>query len=246
MIELSNISLAFGQISVFSSFSLSLKEGSSNVLLGPSGCGKTSLLRLLAGSVTPDSGKVLLSPNTVVAYAFQESRLFPWLSVVDNVGLACGEKIKRKDRRQRALSLLRQLGLEDFAQSKPSELSGGMKQRVALARTFAQPASLILLDEPFQGLDLGLKLSIMDLCAKLWQERGGTLVFVTHDIHESLYLGQELFLLSPRPTNCVERLSLDGKPTNRDLAEPRYQQAEAMLLRRLSGFGRDSKNLGSI
>jgi NitT/TauT family transport system ATP-binding protein len=228
-LEIDGISKAFGEQPIFSSFSASFEENAVTILLGPSGCGKTSLLRMIAGLLPPDSGTIRGMDPASLSFVFQEPRLVPWLSVEDNVALAVRDSLKPLAARERALKFLGLVGLGDFARRKPRILSGGMRQRASLARAFCRPAALLLMDEPFQSLDLKLRLSLMDEFVKLWQEEPKTVVFVTHDIQEALYLGDEVLVLGGSPAEIVDRFSIRQCRGTRDLADPGMSELERRL-----------------
>jgi NitT/TauT family transport system ATP-binding protein len=228
-LEIDGISKSFGPQSVFSNFSARFGENAITVLLGPSGCGKTSLLRMIAGLLPPDSGSISGAESDDLSFVFQEPRLIPWLSVEDNVALAARDRLAKAQARERALGFLSIVGLDSFAQRKPRALSGGMRQRASLARAFCRPAGLLLMDEPFQSLDLRLRLSLMDEFVKLWEREPKTVVFVTHDIQEALYLGDEVLSLGGSPAEIIDRFSIRVRRGERDLGDPAMSELERRL-----------------
>jgi NitT/TauT family transport system ATP-binding protein len=204
-----SVSKSFGDFTLFDKFSLSCGAGKISVLLGPSGCGKTSVLNLLAGLMIPDGGTLLVNGKPAaqarVSYLFQQPRLIPWLTVEKNLDFILPPQIPREERKARVARRLRQVALEDAARKYPSELSGGMAQRAAMARAFLFESEALLMDEPFQGLDLPLKFSLLKLCRceSLAGASPKTALFVTHDTQEALLLGDEIFVLSPPPARIV-------------------------------------------
>jgi ABC-type nitrate/sulfonate/bicarbonate transport system ATPase subunit len=167
-------------------------------VVGASGCGKTTLLNLIAGLDRPSSGQVTVDGRT--ALMFQEAALFPWLTAAGNVELALRLRgVPRRERHGRARELLASVHLDGFADRRPHELSGGMRQRVALARGFAQDADILLMDEPFGALDAMTRDLLHDELERLWAERGLTVVFVTHNVREAARLADRVVLLSSRP-----------------------------------------------
>ena len=167
-------------------------------VVGASGCGKSTLLNLLAGLDEPTAGDISVVGRT--GLMFQESALFPWLTVAGNVDLALKlRKVPRAERRERVGSLLETVRLEQFAGRRPHELSGGMRQRVALARTFAQDADVLLMDEPFGALDAMTRDVLHDELERLYQERHLTVLFVTHNVREAARLADRIVVLSSRP-----------------------------------------------
>ncbi len=186
--------------------SFQLGGGRLLTLLGPSGCGKTTLLNILAGFLAPTSGTVSLGgapitkPGPERGMVFQQGALFEWLSVNKNISF--GPRMKRADRAETSAKvedLLNTVGLQGFGDKRIYELSGGMQQRVALARCLANDPDVILMDEPLGALDALTREKMQGLVLKLWQETGKTIVLVTHSVEEALYLGDQLFVMAPRP-----------------------------------------------
>jgi NitT/TauT family transport system ATP-binding protein len=194
----------FGALQVFAGLSFRVPGHGILSVLGPSGCGKTTLLNIIAGTVAADSGEV--SGVESVSYLFQEPRLLPWKTVRGNVEFVLADRMPPPARHEAANAVLELVGLQDFAASRPASLSGGMKQRVAMARAFAYPSGVLLMDEPFRALDLPLKLALMRSFVELWQRDRRTVLFVTHDIQEALFLGDEILVLSPRPAVIRDRV----------------------------------------
>ena len=193
-------------------------------IVGPSGAGKTTLLRCISGLLAPTSGTVTLEGHDVsgpprgMAVVFQEyaRSLFPWLTVAQNVELPLKEKgLKKQERARLVGDSLEAVGLGDVPDSYPWQLSGGMQQRVAIARAAAYEPHILLMDEPFAAVDAQTRADLEDLVRNLWQRLGITLLFVTHDIDESIYLGQRVLVLSARPTVILEDVAVD-LPDERD------------------------------
>lgn len=184
---LKHISHRYGDREVLKDFSLTLEPERVTCLLGPSGSGKTTVLRILAGLIEPDAGELDV-PETV-SYVFQELRLLPWRTVAGNLSFVLKGHLPPDQLELRIEAMLRLVELWDERHSWPHELSGGMKQRAALARALAMPASLLLLDEPFKGLDIALRERIMTACRTLWQAERQTVLLVTHDPAEASFLG---------------------------------------------------------
>ncbi|NYE48981.1 NitT/TauT family transport system ATP-binding protein [Spinactinospora alkalitolerans] len=195
-----------------------LGDGELACLVGPSGCGKTTLLKCIAGLMQPTSGAVTLAGSPVtgpppdMAVVFQEygRSLFPWLTVRGNVELPLKEKKLPKDKRGRLVGeALEAVGLADFADSYPWQLSGGMQQRVAIARAIAYEPRVLLMDEPFAAVDAQTRADLEDLIRSLWKRFGMTILFVTHDIDEAVYLGQRVLVLSSSPTVIQDDITVD-------------------------------------
>jgi len=185
--------------------------GEFRVLLGPSGCGKSTLLRLIAGLDQPDSGEVLVNEHPVHGpgkdrgMVFQKYTSFPWLTVADNI--AYGLKINavpEGKRKEIVAQLIQDIGLSGFESAYPETLSGGMQQRVAIARTLALRPAVILMDEPFGALDAQTRSEMQQLLLKVWDETASTILFVTHDVEEAIYLADRIFIMSAHPGTIVE------------------------------------------
>jgi ABC-type nitrate/sulfonate/bicarbonate transport system ATPase subunit len=201
------LDFGYGGNRIFGGLNLELGEENPVVILGPSGCGKTSLLFLIAGLRKPQAGDIVIpeaGPLPPAALVFQEPRLLPWMTALENIALPLLRPLGKRAARERARYFLDLAGLADKAGSLPSELSGGQAQRVNLARAFAFPSPLVLLDEAFQSLDIPLKISMMDLVmSMLDREQGRLVIAVTHDPREALYLGRRIIVLG-RPQGGAE------------------------------------------
>jgi NitT/TauT family transport system ATP-binding protein len=191
-------------VTALDGISLDVAAGEFVCLVGASGCGKSTLLNLVAGLDTPTAGAVDVRGR--IGLMFQEAALFPWLTVAGNVELALRLRgVRKKERRERAMDLLRTVHLDGFAKKQPHQLSGGMRQRVALARAFAQEAEVLLMDEPFGALDAMTRDLLHDELERLFEDRAFTVVFVTHNVREAARLADRVVLLSSRPGRVVEQ-----------------------------------------
>ena len=197
--------------------SLQVEEGEALAIIGPSGCGKSTLLRLASGLMKPTAGEVAIDgtpvegPRQATAFILQDLGLLPWKDVFRNAEL--GLKIQglpRQQRRERTERALAQVGLHGFEKNHPGELSGGMQQRLALARALAMDADIMLMDEPLSALDALLREGLQDVLWRLWKDRGHTQVLVTHSIEEAVFLGSRIVVMSPRPGRIVAEIENPG------------------------------------
>jgi NitT/TauT family transport system ATP-binding protein len=210
-------------IDVFDGMSFSVQQGQIFSILGPSGCGKTTLLRMIAGLEEKNSGEILLdgeallSCDSRVGMVFQEYALFPWRKLVENIEVALEIKgVAAADRRAMAMQYVRDFGLEGFENAFPKALSGGMKQRAAIARTLIANPEVVLMDEPFGSLDSQTRNIMQKFLLKIWQERKDTILFVTHNVDEAVYISDRIAVLSPRPASILKIFDVDlHRPRNR-------------------------------
>jgi len=223
--------------------------GEFRVILGPSGCGKSTVLRCIAGLDQPTSGEVLVNgkpvtgPGSDRGMVFQKYTSFPWLTVGDNI--AYGLKLKGtpvNERAEMVQKLIKDVGLSGFEKAYPDTLSGGMQQRVAIARTLAVRPGIILMDEPFGALDAQTRSSMQELLLKIWDEGASTVLFVTHDVQEAVYLADRIFIMSSRPGTILEDIPVPfGRPRDPSLKlQPRFRELEEYILaclRRAPGTG---------
>jgi len=216
--------------------------GEFRVLLGPSGCGKSTLLRMIAGLDKPTSGQVLVNGEIIThpgkdrGMVFQKYTSFPWLTVADNI--AYGMKINgvpEAQRKETVDRLLKSVGLSEFANVYPETLSGGMQQRVAIARTLALRPSVILMDEPFGALDAQTRSDMQQLLLQIWDETACTILFVTHDVEEAVYLADRIFIMSSHPGTIVEDVEVPfDRPRDLGLKEKsEFHELQHYVLGRL-------------
>ena len=226
-----NVSKTFnsagGKVEALKNVSLKVGEGEFVCLVGPSGCGKSTLLNLIAGLDKPDSGTIKADDTVVTGpgrdrmVMFQEHALFPWLDVFDNVmfGLRLKPNLTNPERKEVAKFYLHLVGLDKFAHSAVHELSGGMRQRVALARSLAPNPRILLMDETFGALDALTREQLYGELQQIWQKRKKTIIFVTHNIREAVCLGDRVVLFSPHPGRIVNTFEIDI-PRLRDINDP--------------------------
>lgn len=207
MLEFKNISYTYhtkeGETTAVSDLNFAVENGQFVSVIGPSGCGKTTILSLAAGLITPSSGKVVRGEGEF-GYMLQRDALFPWRSVEGNIFLPLEVKKRNTpEKRARALELAEKYGLKDFLKKSPSQLSGGMRQRVALIRTLAAEPAILLLDEPFSALDYQTRLEVCDDVQRIIKSEKKTALLVTHDISEAIALSDKVVVLSKRPATVV-------------------------------------------
>ena len=209
MLEIRHLSKSYGDTQAIAELDFTVVEGEFVSVVGPSGCGKTTLLKCIAGLLAPTSGEVVLQEDKVMALVFQEySRsLMPWLSVRKNVALPLRDKSKA-ERAKLVDEAVEAVGLTGFIDRYPWQLSGGMQQRVAIARALAYQPQILLMDEPFASVDAQTRADLEDLILEVRERYDVTIVFVTHDIDERVYLSDRIVVLSPSPTTVKEILDV--------------------------------------
>jgi NitT/TauT family transport system ATP-binding protein len=215
---------------------LTIRQEEFVCILGPSGCGKTTLLRMIAGLDQATSGDIMLDgeniagPNPKVGIVFQEYSLFPWRNVIDNVAFGLEMRnMRREERYALAEQYLELVGLSQFSKSYPSELSGGMRQRVAVARALALDPFVLLMDEPFGALDAQTRNLLQNELLEIWGKTRKTIIFVTHSVDEAVFLADRLIVLTPRPGTVCEAIPIElSRP--RDRTEPEFAHVRRKVL----------------
>jgi taurine transport system ATP-binding protein len=220
IISLENVSLTYKssntEVDAIKSINMHIKSGEFICILGPSGCGKSTLLKIIAGFINPSEGKALIDGNKINGadhdrgVVFQQPALYPWLNVENNVrfGLKM-RKISRQQADEKVDFFLKRIGLDEFRKLKPYELSGGMKQRVAIARVLANDPEVLLMDEPFGALDALTREQMQNLLRHIWSENKKTVLFITHDIDEALYLATRVIVMSKRPGKIIKQFNIE-------------------------------------
>ena len=257
LISLKGVSKSFknGEVLALEGLSFDVGPGEFVSILGPSGCGKTTLLRLIDGLIAPDRGEVLVNgrppvPTQDMAMVFQSARLLPWRTVAGNIDFVLRLRGHGSEARaSRTMALLGAVGLRDFADAYPHELSGGMQQRVGLARALAVEPEVLLMDEPFAALDAMTRETLRGALLRLWERRRMGVVFVTHDIDEAIILSQRIVVLSPRPGRIDAVVPVD-LPTPRWQTDPRglpaFAELRRMLWDRIHAMGREGAALEEL
>lgn len=217
-------------------FNLEVSNGEFVCILGPSGCGKTTLLRIIAGLVDPSGGQILLNgkkiegPGSDRGMVFQEFALFPWRTVRKNIEFGLEVKnVSKEERHAISHKYIELVGLSGFENSHPYELSGGMKQRVGIARALANDPSILLMDEPFGALDAQTRNQMQKELLRIWKETGKTVVFVTHSVDEAVYLSDRIVVMSPRPGTIADIFKID-LPRPRDRANVEFASLRKNIL----------------
>jgi NitT/TauT family transport system ATP-binding protein len=240
-VEVRGVSMTFrreGEVmSVLEDVHVDVHEGELVCLLGPSGCGKSTLLNIVAGFLEPTSGAVRIDgeivrgPDRRRIFVFQERGVFPWLTVSDNIGFGLGA-LTLRERRARIDHYVNLVGLEGFERSYPHELSGGMKQRVEVARALAVDPDILYLDEPFGALDSITRLTMRSELLRIWEAEKKTIVFVTHDIDEAVQLADRVVVMSARPARVRRVMTIDI-PHPRDISSARYLELRDSIFNEL-------------
>jgi NitT/TauT family transport system ATP-binding protein len=221
-----NITKRFGNLQVVDAFNTEVKKGELVALVGPSGCGKSTLLHIAAGLEMPSSGRMLVNdqlvrgPNPERMLMFQENALYPWQTLLQNVAMALEfQKTERQQAQQQAREWLAKVNLKGFEDYYPHQVSGGMRQRAALARAFISHPQVLLLDEPFGALDALTRMTLQDALRALIREMRPTVLLVTHDVDEALFLADRILVFSPRPAKVLKEFNLQHHEKTHDLSE---------------------------
>lgn len=221
---------------------LNIKPGSFVSLIGPSGCGKTTLLRMIAGLSEPTEGEVylddelILKPGYERGYMFQNHTLFPWLNIYENVAFGLKSRGIYKERKEEVKEYIELVGLSGFEKSYPHQLSGGMCQRASLARSLVGHPKVLLLDEPLGALDAFTRMNMQDEILRIWKEQEMTMIMVTHDVDEALYLSDQIVVMSARPSKVEEVLEVE-LPRPRTRNHPEFLELRSHVLEVLNYAG---------
>jgi NitT/TauT family transport system ATP-binding protein len=232
-LEVRNLNKSYNGIDLYKDFNLSFPEGTITCILGPSGCGKTTLLNIIGNISAPDSGRLIGFEGRRFSYIFQEARLLPWKSVQGNIEFVMSCDLSSAERHEQASHFIQLVDLEGFAGYYPHQLSGGMRQRVSIARAFVCPSDIILMDEPLKGLDLALKQNMIRWFAEIWKADKRTVIFVTHDVDEALLLGKEIVVLSRPPVRIVTHEKIEEPTESRSLEDERFKKLKQVLVNAL-------------
>jgi ABC-type nitrate/sulfonate/bicarbonate transport system, ATPase component len=227
-VKVRNLTKRFGDLLVLDDISFDIADKDLLCVVGPTGCGKTTFLNSLTKLYQASSGQILVNDEEVdlkkhnIAYIFQENSTMPWLNVEQNVSFGLDiRKVPPKEKKEAVDEVLDIVGLSGFRDEYPSRLSASMLQRVVIARSFATRPELLLMDEPYAQLDIELRYRLEDELVRLWQRTGTTVVFITHNIEEAVYLGEHIMILTNKPTKVKTTLD-NPMPRPRDIASPEF------------------------
>lgn len=234
IIRVKNLKKQFVDTLVLNNISLELKNGEFVSLLGPSGCGKTVLLKILSGLLKKSAGEIkynfIKNDNINISMAFQKSPLFPWLNLIENIKICMNNKnLNKEEKHKIALEYLRKAHLERFKEYYPDEISGGMTQKINVARCFCSGANFILMDEPFVSLDFIQRTELQQFTLDIWRDEKKTILFVTHNLHEAIILSDRILLMSANPGTITKEFQINI-PRPRDVNEIRKSSRYIELL----------------
>jgi NitT/TauT family transport system ATP-binding protein len=238
-----------GEVTALEDVNLEIYNGQFVCILGPSGCGKTTLHRMIGGLDVPTSGTITIGgrvvdgPSPKMTMVFQEYSLYPWRTIAENVGIGLEmNDVSLRKRRTAVINELKRVGLENFADSYPYELSGGMRQRAAVARAFVTDPAVMLMDEPFGALDAQTRNKMQRELLNIWQETKKTILFVTHSVDEAVYLADKIVILTPRP-GTVHRIDEIDLPRPRDRTSVEFAQIRKHVLYVIEELEADNQNI---
>ncbi|MBN2773986.1 MAG: ABC transporter ATP-binding protein [Prolixibacteraceae bacterium] len=232
-LQVKNLSKSYNGNIIYRDFNIDFTEGTITSILGPSGCGKTTLLNIIGKITNPNRGSLIGFEDKLISYIFQEPRLLPWKTVRGNIEFVMNRDLTAGVRRSQAEQLIRLVELEKYSDYYLSHLSGGMRQRVSIARAFASPSEIILMDEPLKGLDIALKQNLIRAFSKIWKADRRTVIFVTHDVDEAILLGNEIVVLSQAPVKIVAHERITKPDENPELETPHLKKLKQILIKAL-------------
>ena len=251
-LKLENVSKSFAKIETdevthaLTSVTTTMESGEFISLVGPSGCGKSTMLRLVAGLITPTTGKLTVNGKEIEKPApdrgmmFQKATLFPWLTVKDNIAFSLKMQGKLKGNEDKVENMIKVIGLEDFREDYPAQLSGGMAQRVALVRSLINEPPILLLDEPLGALDAFTRMNMQDEILKIWQEKKQLAIMVTHDVDEAIYMGTRVLVMDAHPGRVIADIPID-LPFPRDRGSREFVDYRIDILNKLHFAGKGAK-----
>ena len=251
-LKLENVSKSFAKIETdevthaLTSVTTTMESGEFISLVGPSGCGKSTMLRLVAGLISPTTGRLTVNDKEIDKPApdrgmmFQKATLFPWLTVRDNIAFSLKMQGKLKGNEDKVENMIKVIGLENFREDYPAQLSGGMAQRVALVRSLINEPPILLLDEPLGALDAFTRMNMQDEILKIWQEKQQLAIMVTHDVDEAIYMGTRVLVMDAHPGRVIADIPID-LPFPRDRGSREFVEYRIDILNKLHFAGKGAK-----
>lgn len=227
-VKVVNLTKRFGELLVLNDISFDVKKNEFLCVVGPTGCGKTTFLNCLTKIYTPSDGEIYIDGEPAnpkkhnISFVFQEPSAFPWLTVRENLEFGLNiKKVNKTELKKRVDKILDLMGLKDVENAYPKELSVSVEQRIIIGRSFAMQPDLLLMDEPYGQMDVKMRFYLEDEVIRLWKELGSTVIFITHNIEEAVYLAERVLILSNKPTTIKESLKID-LPHPRNIADPQF------------------------
>ena len=252
VLKLDNVSKSFAKIETddvthaLSSVTTTMESGEFISMVGPSGCGKSTILRLVAGLIQPTTGSITLNgkpiegPGPDRGMMFQKATLFPWLTVYDNIAFSLKMQGKLKGNEDKVEEMIKTIGLQDFREDYPGQLSGGMAQRVALVRSLINEPPVLLLDEPLGALDAFTRMNMQDEILRIWEKKQQLAIMVTHDVDEAIYMGTRVLVMDSHPGRIVSDLKIE-QPFPRDRSSEAFVAYRNEILKQLHFAGKKEK-----
>lgn len=227
-VNVTNLTKRFGDLLVLDDISFNIKKNEFLCVVGPTGCGKTTFLNCLTKIYSPSEGEIYIDSEPAdpkkhnISFVFQEPSAFPWLTVRENLEFGLGvKKVSKPEIRERVDQILEIMGLKDVENAYPKDLSVSVEQRIIIGRSFVMRPDLLLMDEPYGQMDIKMRFYLEDEVIRLWKELGSTVIFITHNIEEAVYLAERVLILSNKPTTVKESLKID-LPHPRDITDPKF------------------------
>lgn len=208
MLGLKNVYKKFDNLELFNNFNISFNKNQISCILGPSGIGKTTIVNMITGLIHPDSGNIFGTDNAKFSYIFQEPRLLEWYNVYENIDFVLKDIMDEDTRKETVNKYLKIVELSEYKDYMPRTLSGGMAQRLSIARAFAFPSDILIMDEPFKGLDMKLKNDLMNSFIRIWNEDKRTVLFITHDVDEALKLSNNIYIIKELPAKVIKKFEI--------------------------------------
>ena len=218
-LEIKNLNKSYAEEGIFKNFSLQLSDDKINCIIGPSGCGKTTFLNILAGLIEYESGSLNGISKNDISYIFQEDRLIEWLTVKENLQITLKKYYKKSSLDDEIENLLDIVGIKSVEDKYPDELSGGMRQRVNIARAFGKPSKILLMDEPFKSLDYKLKYTIIDEFKNILNKNKRLVILVTHDLEEAVYFNGRIFVFGSKPVKVLKTFETNLQNAKSEILE---------------------------